>query len=289
MELEDKNYYEVLMVHPKAERIVIEAAFRRLARAYHPDVCDSLDAHSKMVLFNEAWEVLGNEDSRREYDVLLSKNKSSSSRGKGGTKSTSDRATAQPESFIVPTPPNPLDFGVPPDYYQTVVIGAQAWKARKRPLSPTAKIATGVLLGGGSIALSVFSSTLGPPQFDSFLAYSWVIGIALSYFLIVSLEERHDARLLREKFNPKYNPNQSGYYEYAQALAQYESEVVEVFVTRTGACYHRTSYCGGTLGTTTMPRFQAEGSGYSRCSRCGYFSIQPRQLPPPFGKGILAD
>jgi len=32
----EKDYYAVLQVHPRAEAIVVEAAFKRLAREYHP-------------------------------------------------------------------------------------------------------------------------------------------------------------------------------------------------------------------------------------------------------------
>ncbi|HSD83576.1 MAG TPA: DnaJ domain-containing protein, partial [Anaerolineae bacterium] len=33
-----KNYYQILQVVPQAEPEVIEAAYRRLMRKYHPDV-----------------------------------------------------------------------------------------------------------------------------------------------------------------------------------------------------------------------------------------------------------
>lgn len=63
-----QDYYAVLMLDPRAEQIVVEAAFRRLAREYHPDVYKEADAHERMLAINEAWEVLGNPVSRRAYD-----------------------------------------------------------------------------------------------------------------------------------------------------------------------------------------------------------------------------
>ena len=50
--------YKVLQVDPEAEDEVIEAAYRRLARKYHPDVAPAPDAQERMVRINQAWEQL---------------------------------------------------------------------------------------------------------------------------------------------------------------------------------------------------------------------------------------
>jgi curved DNA-binding protein CbpA len=50
--------YKVLQVDPEAEVEVIEAAYRRLARKYHPDVAPGPDARDRMVRINQAWEQL---------------------------------------------------------------------------------------------------------------------------------------------------------------------------------------------------------------------------------------
>jgi curved DNA-binding protein CbpA len=50
--------YKVLQVDPEAEPEVIEAAYRRLARKYHPDVAPGPDAQERMVRLNQAWELL---------------------------------------------------------------------------------------------------------------------------------------------------------------------------------------------------------------------------------------
>jgi len=52
------NPYKELQVDPEAEHEVIEAAYRRLARKYHPDVAPGPDAQDRMVRINQAWEVL---------------------------------------------------------------------------------------------------------------------------------------------------------------------------------------------------------------------------------------
>jgi hypothetical protein len=50
--------YKVLQVDPEAEDEVIEAAYRRLAKKYHPDVSPGPDAQDRMVRINQAWEML---------------------------------------------------------------------------------------------------------------------------------------------------------------------------------------------------------------------------------------
>ena len=57
-DVSDFNPYKVLQVDPEAEDEVIEAAYRRLARKYHPDVATSPDAQDRMVRINQAWEML---------------------------------------------------------------------------------------------------------------------------------------------------------------------------------------------------------------------------------------
>jgi curved DNA-binding protein CbpA len=50
--------YKVLQVDPEAERDVIEAAYKRLARKYHPDVSLEPGTVERMVQINQAWELL---------------------------------------------------------------------------------------------------------------------------------------------------------------------------------------------------------------------------------------
>ena len=62
------DLYATLQVHHLAEPEVIEAAYHRLARMYHPDLNKSVDAAIKMTLLNLAYDVLGDPDKRAEYD-----------------------------------------------------------------------------------------------------------------------------------------------------------------------------------------------------------------------------
>ncbi len=63
------DYYRLLQVDPLAEEEVIEAAYRRLARKYHPDVYHGPDAIERMRELNLAYGVIGNPAGRLAYDL----------------------------------------------------------------------------------------------------------------------------------------------------------------------------------------------------------------------------
>lgn len=69
MNASEPDYYKILQVSPDAEQEVIEAAYRHLARKYHPDVNKSPHATERMRLINEAFETLGDPHKRTEYDA----------------------------------------------------------------------------------------------------------------------------------------------------------------------------------------------------------------------------
>ena len=60
--------YKILQVDSEAEDEVIQAAYRRLARKYHPDLAASPDAASRMAAINAAWELIGEPAKRVAYD-----------------------------------------------------------------------------------------------------------------------------------------------------------------------------------------------------------------------------
>jgi curved DNA-binding protein len=65
-----KDYYKILGVEPTADDKAIKAAYRKLARKYHPDVSKEKDAEAKFKDASEAYEALKNADKRAEYDDL---------------------------------------------------------------------------------------------------------------------------------------------------------------------------------------------------------------------------
>ena len=62
------DLYKVLQVDPEAEDEVISAAYRRLARKYHPDVATGEDSAARMLAINAAWAVIGDPARRAAYD-----------------------------------------------------------------------------------------------------------------------------------------------------------------------------------------------------------------------------
>ena len=64
----EKDYYGILGVTATAEMAVIKAAYKALAGIYHPDRNPTPDAKEKMQSINEAWSVLSNSNTRKEYD-----------------------------------------------------------------------------------------------------------------------------------------------------------------------------------------------------------------------------
>src|SRR3972149_2062481 len=63
-----RDYYEILGVDRNASNDDLKAAFRRLARQYHPDVNNAPDAEERFKEINEAYAVLSDADRRAAYD-----------------------------------------------------------------------------------------------------------------------------------------------------------------------------------------------------------------------------
>lgn len=66
-----KSYYDELGISRDASPEDIKKAYRKLARKYHPDVSKETDAEEKMQAINVAYDVLSNEDKKKQYDFEL--------------------------------------------------------------------------------------------------------------------------------------------------------------------------------------------------------------------------
>jgi curved DNA-binding protein CbpA len=63
------DLYKLLQVDSEADPEVIQAAYRRLAQKFHPDLASGPEAAERMVAINGAWEVLGDPARRAAYDL----------------------------------------------------------------------------------------------------------------------------------------------------------------------------------------------------------------------------
>lgn len=64
----NKDFYEILGVSKTASQEEIKKAYRRLALQYHPDRNKTAEAAEKFKEINAAYEVLGDENKRKQYD-----------------------------------------------------------------------------------------------------------------------------------------------------------------------------------------------------------------------------
>ena len=72
------NYYKIMGVSSQATEKEIKAAYRKLAKKYHPDVIkDDPEGNKKMYEIQEAYEVLGDEEKRKRYDLGFSEKRES--------------------------------------------------------------------------------------------------------------------------------------------------------------------------------------------------------------------
>jgi curved DNA-binding protein CbpA len=102
------DHYEVLQVHPRAESEVIRAAYRVLARKYHPDHGGD---PRRMIALNDAWDVLGDPERRAQYDASRARPAAASAPSAAGTAAPA----ARPSPFVRPaTPPPPAATGNDP-------------------------------------------------------------------------------------------------------------------------------------------------------------------------------
>lgn len=83
--MEFKDYYKALGVDRNATEDEIKKTYRKLAKKYHPDTnSGSSAATEKFKEISEAYEVLGDKESRKKYDELYEDMKNGRFRERGG-------------------------------------------------------------------------------------------------------------------------------------------------------------------------------------------------------------
>jgi curved DNA-binding protein len=94
--MEFKDYYAILGVAPDADDKAIKAAYRKLARQYHPDVSEHADAEDRFKEVAEAYEILHKGSKRAEYDELRASYRAQQdSRGRNTGTGRADSADAE--------------------------------------------------------------------------------------------------------------------------------------------------------------------------------------------------
>ena len=101
------NPYKILQVDREASPEVIEAAFRRLAKMYHPDVSSGRDAVERIAGINTAHDLLEDPVSRRSIDQDLARQE---------TDRRPRTADARPSTPSATTPPTEGQAPQPVDY-----------------------------------------------------------------------------------------------------------------------------------------------------------------------------
>lgn len=70
------NYYDILKVSKNASQKEIRDAYKSLIKKYHPDIYTGNHEYAEKITkdLNDAYNVLSNEEARREYDLSLANN-----------------------------------------------------------------------------------------------------------------------------------------------------------------------------------------------------------------------
>lgn len=64
----NKDYYQILEIPKSASQDDIKKSYRKLAKKYHPDANPGIDTDMKMKEINAAYDTLGDESKRAQYD-----------------------------------------------------------------------------------------------------------------------------------------------------------------------------------------------------------------------------
>ena len=137
--------YKTLQVDPEADPEVIQAAYRRLAQKWHPDLASGQEAEDRMVAINRAWEMLGDPVRRAEYDRERAR-RIRSARVKYSGRSDADRDTSWPTAEPPPNRSGPAAARPPAG-----AAGAAARKGAGEPRRPPEEVTSDWTTGRSTI------------------------------------------------------------------------------------------------------------------------------------------
>ena len=94
------DYYKILGVSEDADAKEIKAKYRKLAMKYHPDRNpDDKKAEEMFKTISEAYEILGDENKRKEYDEKSSRAEQNSESAKRGAEAFFRNFSANPNDI----------------------------------------------------------------------------------------------------------------------------------------------------------------------------------------------
>lgn len=130
------DYYQMLQVDPHAEQEVIHAAYRGLAKKYHPDVYQGTDRDARMRAVNAAYAVLRDLQKRRAYDQQRrrAQEEAAAARPQGGATRQQPEPHTTTQHHAPPHQPAASDQAQGPgDWGQGPTGSAQSFAASNEP------------------------------------------------------------------------------------------------------------------------------------------------------------
>jgi curved DNA-binding protein CbpA len=170
--------YKTLQVDPEAEEEVIEAAYKRLARKYHPDVAPGPEAQDRMVRINQAWEMLRDSTRRAAVDRARARTLGSAARAAAAEARARAAAQSHPRTGYQPQPARQATsrtYGsaAAGSYARQPAPGARSWgfpgpadPTDPDPGSRTQFMSANWTSGRSSAGGAYDAATMGSPQGD---------------------------------------------------------------------------------------------------------------------------
>ena len=130
-----KNYYELLGVNADADTVQIKAAYRKLARKFHPDINKSQEAVEIFKQITQAHEILTNTQKREQYNIIngIFKTQHKQEEPKNSTK-PEQKQTRQSKTYTYKKTPAPkLSFFRVLKYWSAKFKKKKREKENKKP------------------------------------------------------------------------------------------------------------------------------------------------------------
>jgi curved DNA-binding protein CbpA len=166
----DIDYYKILKVSRDATSAEIRAAYRHLAKQYHPDAAPTpfADQVSRMMqAINDAYETLGDAEKRAEYDAKGRSNGAPASEPAPAPVQRRDTPPVPKTNASARRPPTAEVSGSQPVDARSP---GQAASPRQKPPDPTAEV-------GPVVGLILLASGLYSLRVPIHAVYKWLLGL----------------------------------------------------------------------------------------------------------------